>query len=76
MISPPQHPTEPPPRASGALSERGFRLFPVLDARRAAQSTLDPEVVALVLDALADQADLDAANRWTARRTHDRPRAS
>jgi hypothetical protein len=29
-------------------------------------------VLALVLDALADQAALAAAARWTAQRTHDR----
>ena len=72
MNSPPQHPTEPLRRASGALSEGGFRHLDDLDARRAAQSVLDPEVVALVLDTLADQAALDAAARWTAQRTHDR----
>ena len=72
MISPPQHPTDHPRRASGALSGGGFRHLDDLDARRANQNVIDPEVLALVLDALADQAALAAAARWTAQRTHDR----
>ena len=72
MDSPPQHPTEHPRRASGALSEGAFRPFLVIDDRRADQSNLAPEMVALVLDTLAAQADRIAADRWTARRTHDR----
>ena len=72
MISPPQHTNDHPSRASGALSGGGFRHLDDLDARRANQSVIDPEVLALVLDALADQAALAAAARWTAQRTHDR----
>jgi len=72
VISPPQHPTDHPRRASGALSGGGFRHLDDLDARRANQSNLAPEMVALVLDTLAAQADRIAADRWTARRTHDR----
>jgi hypothetical protein len=72
VISPPQHPTDHPRRASGALSGGGFRNLDDLEARRASQSVIDPEVLALVLDTLVDQAALDAAARWTAQRTHDR----